>query len=206
MPPLSTHLHFATLLMNPQGIASQAGLFLLGPIAPDAFERDSEESFTQHHFIGQDGKISLTAFAQATGFSVPPSDQPEWSLGRGYYAHLWLDVYDQTRRGDLPAKRPNDLSDDNSRLGLRKETEYLNAPDVLEWVSKQFPWPDSVLTSPALGFIDVQRCRRLFQDVLAQTRESMKLPVQLVLIDPSEYGLFLRGAADKLLDESKDAA
>src|SRR4030067_2633506 len=131
MPPLTPHFRFAALVMPRLGLPPNAGLFLLGSLAPDAFEPDSEEGFTQHHFIGQDGKISLATFTQATGFSWRSAHEPGWPLTCGYYAHLWLDVFYRNHGDDLPVRRPNGMSDVDLRLTLRKETEYINSPHFL---------------------------------------------------------------------------
>jgi hypothetical protein len=93
MPPLSTHFRFVTLILPSLGIASHAGSFLFGVTAPDACEPASEERFSQYHFIGSNGQISLESFRKATSFTPTPSDDASWSFTCGYYSHLWLDVF-----------------------------------------------------------------------------------------------------------------
>jgi len=93
MPPLSAHFRFAAQIPPSLGIVSQAGSFLLGTTAPDAFEPESEASFSRHHFKNESGQISLPDFVKATRFLPRPVDHPAWSFTCGYFCHLWLDVF-----------------------------------------------------------------------------------------------------------------
>jgi hypothetical protein len=108
-----------------------ADSFLLGTTAPDAFESDSEESFSQQHFITADGRISLSGFLKQTNLILQPSNNPSWLFGCGYYSHLWLDVFYRDQADRIPIKKPVGMVEADLRKLARQGTEILNAPFVL---------------------------------------------------------------------------
>ncbi len=206
MPPLSTHFRFATLVMPSLGSVSQVGSFLLGTTAPDAFEPDSEDSFSQHHFKGGDGRISLQEFLKETNFIHQPYDNPAWSFICGYYSHLWLDIFYRDNADSLSFKKPIGMPDTDLRDLIRRETEILNAPFVLDFGNLPLPQSEDLLLPTGLEFVELERCIYLFSEVLKQSQAWSQLASTSKTIDEAEYATFLRDAAKLFTNEIQTAA
>lgn len=201
MPPLSTHFRLAALVMPSISIVSHVGSFLLGTTAPDAFVPESETSFSQHHFKGGGGRISLQDFLKATNLIHQPSDDAGWSFTCGYYCHLWLDVFYGNHADRLPIRRPPGMLDTDLRNLARKETEILNAPFVLKFSDSPVPESKDLLLPPGIEFIDLERCRYLFREVIKQSQGWSVPSPEFQLIDPMEYAAFLNEASRFFLSE-----
>jgi hypothetical protein len=187
--------------MPPLGIISHPGDFLIGTTAPDAFEPDSEISFSRHHFRGADGKISLLNFLKMTGFIGHPSDDPAWSFTCGYYCHLWLDVFYRDNAERIPFKRPAGLPDSDLRSLVRRETEILNAPFVLNIMDLPVSDLNTLKLPPGLEFIDLERCTHLFHEVVKQSQKWSNMTPKFKSMDPDELATFLTNAAKLFLNE-----
>ena len=207
MPPLSTHFRFAILLMPHLGIFTYQGDFVLGTTAPDAFEPDSEVSFSRHHFRAVDSTISLPDFLKATNFITQPSDNPAWSFACGYYCHLWLDVFYRDNAERISFKRPAGMSDSDLRSRVRRETEILNAPFVLK--ISNMPSSDLIQElklPPGLEFIDLERCTHLFHEVVQQSQVWSVPAPKFESREPGEFAAFLASASKLFLNEIQTTA
>jgi hypothetical protein len=198
MPPLSTHFRFTTLLTPLLDIASHSGHFLLGTTAPDAFEPENEESFAQHHFTGEDGRISLESFSKQTKFILQPCHDPSWSFQCGYYSHLWLDVFFREHADCLPIKRPSGMTDTDLRKLVRRETEILNAPFVL---SLALPQLEDLRLPVGLEFVQPALALQLFHDVVKQSQAWSRLSPAFETMDEAEYAAFFRNATQLFIKE-----
>jgi hypothetical protein len=206
MPPLSTHFRLATFVLSPLGVMSYASAFLLGTIAPDAFDPDSEESFSQHHFKGKDGRISLENFLKETNFIFKPSSNSSWSFSCGYYCHLWLDVFYRDNADRLPFKRPVGISDTDLRSLVRRETEILNAPCILE-IGNLFSSRSEDLSLPmGLEFVELERCFHLFREVSKQSQTWAQLVPTFESIDEGEYASFFENISKIFTNKIQNAA
>jgi len=201
MPPLSTHFRFAAQILPSLGVVSHAGSFLLGTTAPDAFEFESESSFSRHHFNSESGRISLPDFVKTMYFTFLPSDDSVWSFTCGYYCHLWLDVFYRNNADRISIQRPAGMPDADVRGLVRRETEILNAPYVLEAANLPIPQSEELLLPPGLEFVDPERCNQLVREVIKQSRELSILSPECELIDHAGYAAFLEYASKRFLDE-----
>lgn len=190
MPPLSSHFRLATLVTHQLGITPHEGAFLLGTTAPDAFDLDSEESFSQHHFRALDGRISLEGFLKQTHFVPKPSNNSTWSFSCGYYAHLWLDVFYRDHADSMPFRKPVGMEDADFRKLVRRETEILNAPFVLNASILKIPRFEDLSLPGGLEFVDLERCKHLFQEVLKQSEAWSQLAPASEAVDAAEYAAF----------------
>jgi hypothetical protein len=206
MPPLSSHFRFATLVMYQLRIKHREGAFLLGTTAPDAFDLDSEESFSQHHFRAMDGRISLEGFLKQTHFVSKSSNNSSWSFSCGYYAHLWLDVFYRDNVDRMPFKGPFDMENADFRKLVRRETEILNAPFVLNASNLKIPRFENLSLPGGLEFIDLERCKRLFQEVLKQSETWSQLTPTSDTVDAAEYAAFFAEVSKLFLSDFKYAA
>jgi hypothetical protein len=206
MPPLSTHFRLATLVTSSLGIVPHTGYFILGTTAPDAFEPDSEISFSRHHFRAVDGKISLPDFLKATGFLSHSSDDAAWSFTCGYYCHLWLDVYFRDSADRIPFRRPAGVQDSDLRSLVRKQTEILNAPFVLSLSHLPVSGLKALNLPPGLEFIDLERCTHLFHEVVKQSQAWSDPDPKFESMDPDEFAAFLADASMLFLLEIQTIA
>ena len=206
MPPLSTHFRLATLILPPLGITSYVAPFLLGTTAPDAFDPKSEESFSQHHFKGKDGHISLEKFLKETNFVLTPSDISSWSFTCGYYSHLWLDVFFRDNTDRLPFKKPVGISDTDLRCLVRRETEILNAPCVLELGDLLNSRHEGLSLPVGLEFVKLELCFDLFCEVIKQSQACVKLVPTFESIDEGEYTSFFEHISKMFWSEIQNAA
>jgi hypothetical protein len=188
------------------GVLSQAGCFLLGTTAPDAFEPDSEASFSQHHFRDESGRISLPNFVKATNFIHQPADNPTWSFTCGYFCHLWLDVFYRDNAERIPFKRPAGVPDSDLRNLVRRETEILTAPFVLN--IRDLPVSDlkALKLPPSLEFIDLERCIPLFHEVVKQSQAWSDPDPNFEAIDPEKFSAFLSDVSKLFLNEIQTTA
>jgi len=186
--------------MPPLGIVPYAGNFILGTTAPDAFEPEREASFSQHHFKKDDGRTCLPEFVQATYFMYQPIDDPAWSFTCGYYCHLWLDVYFSENSDRIPFKRPAGKSEAELRSLVRKETEILNAPFVLNLNDIPVLRPGDLVLPSSLGFVGAGRCIQLFYEVVEQSRAWSAPVYEFESIDPLDYAAFLEEASELFLN------
>jgi hypothetical protein len=180
------------------GIVSQVGSFLLGTTAPDAFEPDIENSFSLHHFNGEDRRISLTNFRKSTSFIYKPSDDSAWAFLCGYYSHLWLDVFFRENSDRISFKRPAGISDADMRSFVRNETEVLNAPFVLRFSDLSM---EDFLCPHGLEFVKPERCDHLFHEVITQSQTWAQSPTELITLDEAEYVTFLEDASKLFKEE-----
>lgn len=206
MPPLSTHFRIATLSLPSLGIVSNARFFFLGTTAPDAFTPDKEASFAQHHFKKENGPIDLPSFVQAANFMYRPTDDPVWSFTCGYFCHLWLDVFYRDNAERMPIKRPAGVPDSDLKSLVRRETEILNAPFVLN--IRNLPLSDlkALKLPPGLEFIDLERFTHLFHKVVKQSRRWSGQAPRFEAIDPAEYAAFLGNVSTLFLNEIQTTA
>ena len=205
MPPLSTHFRLATLVMPRMGITSNVSSFLLGTTAPDAFDPESEESFSQHHFNGKDGRISLENFLRETNFTFSPDDNSSGSFNCGYYCHLWLDVFFRDNADRLPFKKSLDMTDMNFRDLVRKETEILNAPFVLGVGNLSLPRSEDLLMQIGLEFVSVERCTYLFSEVVKQSQAWSQLVPTFEALDKAEYDTFFEDVSKLFINKLQNA-
>ena len=204
MPPLSTHFYVASLVLPSLEMAPHTASFLLGTTAPDAFDPQSEQSFSRYHFKRSDGRIGLQDFVEVTNFTNRPFDDPAWCFTCGYYCHLWLDAFYMDNAQHLHFKRPPGMPDADWRSLIRKESEILNAPFVLK--AGSLPQSDNLLLPAGLEFVNFERCIDLFHEVLRQSQTWSVLADELVSLDPGEYAAFLGEASKIFLDEFQAAA
>jgi hypothetical protein len=183
------------------GIMCHAGPFLLGTTAPDAFEPESEVSFSRHHFTGSDDRISLQKFLDAKNLSHEQSDESTWSFCYGYYCHLWLDVFYRDNADRILIERPADISDVELRSLVRREKEILNAPFVLDAAHLLTPRSDNLFLPPSLEFVDLERCINLFREVVKQSQEWSIFASDFKTIDSIRYAAFLESASHLFLEE-----
>ena len=206
MPPLSSHFHFAALVVPSLGIPSYVHSFTLGTFAPDAFDPEREGSFSQHHFKVMNERISLEDFRRETNFSLQPDNDSTWSFKCGYYCHLWLDVYYRDNADCLPFRRPLNMSDTDLRSLVRRETEILNAPFVLGVGDLSLPQRKEVVLPVGLEFIDIERCIQLFHEVVKQSLAWSKLVPTFESVDESEYTRFFGDVITLFLNEFQTTA
>jgi hypothetical protein len=190
MPPLSSHFRFAKLVMRQLRSTLHEGAFFLGTTAVDAFDPARAESFSQYHFRATDGRISLEDFLKQTNFELKPSINSSWSFSCGYYSHLWLDVFYRDHADRMPFRKPVRLEDADFRKLVRRETEILNAPFVLNASNLQIPWSENLSLPRGLEFVDLERCNRLFHEVLKQSETWSQLAATSEAVDAAEYAAF----------------
>jgi hypothetical protein len=190
MPPLSSHFRFATLVLQQLKIEGHESAFYLGATAVDTFDPEREESFSQHHFRAAGGRISLEGFLQQTHFALKPSKHSTWSFSCGYYSHLWLDVFYREQAERMPFRRPAGMEDADFRKLVRRETEILNAPFVLNAGKLHIPESDNFSLPIGLGFVDLERCKHLFYEVLKQSVAWSHLLPTSETVEAAEYAAF----------------
>jgi hypothetical protein len=199
MPPLSSHFRFASIVMRRLRITPHEGAFYLGATAVDAFDPEGEESFSQHHFRGADGRISLEGYLKQTNFMLEPSANSCWSFSCGYYSHLWLDVFYRGHAERMPFRRPAGMQDADFRQLVRRETEILNAPYVLNAGKAQIPQPEGLSLPGGLEFVDLVRCKQLFQEVLKQSEAWSRLEPTSEAVEAAGYADLFAEAAGLFL-------
>lgn len=199
MPPLSSHIRFATLVMRQLGFRRHQGAFFLGTTAADAFDPDGEESFSQHHFQAADGRTTLEGYHKRTSFALKPSMNSSWSFSCGYYSHLWLDVFYRGHAGRMPFRRPVGMVDADFRQLVRRETEILNAPFVLDAGKRRIPRSKDLSLPSGLEFVDLERCRRLFHEVLKQSETWSQQAPTSEAVEAAEYAAFFAEVAKLFL-------
>lgn len=206
MPPLSTHFRLATDVLQLLGVLSHVNSFVLGTTAPDAFDPDSEESFSNYHFKEKEERISLESFLRKTNFIFQPVNEPSWLFSCGYYCHLWLDVFFRDNAGYLPFRKPICLSDTDVGKLVRRETEILNAPFALKLESLPMPQPKNFLLPFGLEFVDVDRCVHLFYTVIKQSQTWSQLVPTFDAIDEAKYNAFFGDVSKIFMKEFQNAA
>jgi hypothetical protein len=202
MPPASTHLRFASLILPRLSVASLVGPFVLGSLAPDTFEPASEDSFVRHHFL-RDGRIHLRSFRRIT--SLPDEGQdPTSAFVAGYDAHLWLDVYFGEHSGAMVTRRPTSLSEAEIRRATRLEADFLHAPAVAAFLRCGPPDTRELALPPGLGFVDLERCAELWRTVREAAANLLGADVELVVLDEGGVRRFIEEAAEAYLRREAD--
>jgi hypothetical protein len=160
MPPLTAHLRFTSILAARGKIPARMDTFLLGCVAPDAFNPDVNSSFAQHHFSTESGGIELKAFQETTHLERLSTQSPALSFIYGYYAHLWLDIYFNEHGNELPVAKPLSILDAERKQAFRREVEFFDAPFILGLKNHLLVDFDSFTPPMGFEFVEITRCAR----------------------------------------------
>lgn len=91
------------------------------------------------------------------------------------------------------------MQDADFRQLVRRETEILNAPYVLNAGKVQIPRPEDLSLPGGLEFVDLVRCKQLFQEVLKQSEGWSRLEATSEAVEAAGYADLFAEAAGLFL-------
>ncbi len=93
------------------------------------------------------------------------------------------------------------MEDADFRKLLRRETEILNAPFVLNAGNLKIPRSEDLSLPSGLEFVDLKRCIHLFHEVLKQSETWSQLAPSSEAVDAAEYAAFFAEVARLFLSD-----
>jgi hypothetical protein len=197
LPGISTHVHFARLLLPELETSYNPFYFVLGSVATDCFEQGNDESFRLYHFIGPEGEIDLERFLDVTRITRQSGDLRQQSFIDGYCAHLWLDRYIHLHGDALPVVNPGNLTQDELRTLIRANIEWYDLIAIAPFVNT-IRQPSALIESfSGLTFVSLECAVRLYRQLINAVQAIYDKPARRVVIDQDQYTCFLAEATDK---------
>jgi hypothetical protein len=197
MPPLTTHLHFAWLLLPKLGIEGLAFPFVLGTAAPDCFEYEDQESFHRFHFSHEDDH-ELARFDREVIPTIKSLAPASIAFIFGYRAHLHLDEYFNQYGTVLSPEPPHNINEAEARRQTRAAANFHDRPAALRLLSLAFKkgQVDQLFVLPeALAFIPLSTARQSLADLQAKLQTGPVPPESGIVLDGTAYRGFLEEAA-----------
>lgn len=115
MADLTTHLHFAQMVIDDlEGEIDQL-MYYVGTVTPDT-SKDSA-LFREHHLLNIEGKIQIEMLR---GFSDDIIDSDFRSFYLGYLVHLYVDYYYDAHRSELYLSRLTSIDEKIAALNAIK--------------------------------------------------------------------------------------
>ncbi|MFO7887599.1 MAG: hypothetical protein R6U59_04705 [Eubacteriales bacterium] len=188
MAQLSTHLHFAKLIIENIQDDIEVPPFLLGISAPDTYSNN--KTYLKYHYIKDrengDDDIDVHEFYEKFNFNKLEKSKKWFVIG--YYAHLWFDEY---------------IKFNTNRLTLRNN-EGLNGKELSQHIKDLFKHYDRQITEEyydknikekienyklnlnlkPLKFIKINKCKEI---LLSELDKGPKYDIREDLIYKDEY-------------------
>ncbi len=197
MPGISTHVHFARLLLPKLETPYDSFYFVSGSVAADCFEQGDDESFRLYHFIGPEEEIDLERFLDVACITRQSGDLRQRSFIDGYYAHLWLDRYVRLHSDALPVVNPGNLTQDELRALIRANIERYDLIAIVSFVNTIRQPSTLIEPFSGLTFVSLERSVRSYRQLINAAQTVGDKPAQRVVIDRDQYTYFLAEATDK---------
>jgi hypothetical protein len=93
------------------------------------------------------------------------------------------------------------MEDAEFRKLVRRETEILNALFVLNAGKLQIPRSENFSLPGGLEFVDLERCNRLFHEVLKQSETWSRMAPMSETVEAAEYAAFFEEVSRLFLSD-----
>lgn len=199
MPPLTAHVHFASILLPRLKPRYDAVWFLRGSVAPDCFDRDDPESWRSSHFVGARSCPDPELFLSRQGPGV--KSKARAAVLSGYYAHLWLD--EQFRPGgmELPIAAPPGMPQEQIRQLIQSQTRRCDLLETREflrpYITLASEWDSEPVPADVteISFWSHGEVSRLIARIVSASQSPLDAAEEPAIIDPRFYCAMLSDLA-----------
>ena len=188
MAQLSTHLHFAKLVIENIQDDIEVPPFLLGITAPDTFINN--KTYLKYHYIKDkengDDDIDVHEFYEK--FNLKKLSKPVKWFVVGYYAHLWFDEYIKFNSNKLTLRNNDDLESSELSQCIKDLFKHYDRQITEEYYSEDIKTKIKNiklnLNLKTLKFIKIEKCKGL---LITELNKGPKNDVKEDLIYKDEY-------------------
>lgn len=200
MPPLTAHIHFASMLLPRLGPRYDALWFLLGSVAPDCFDRASQESWASSHFVGSASRPDTNLFLSKSKPGL--QDAASAAVFAGYFAHLWLDERFSPGGVELPIQIPAGASAGSIRGLVQSQTRRYDLIETRQFLSAYVgrlqeashgPLPKALTDCPLYSHSEASD---LLAKVIEASQAKIAAEASPLVIDRRAYSSMLSNLAD----------
>jgi len=172
MAQLSTHLHFAKLVIENVQDEIEVPPFLLGITAPDTY--NTNKTYLKYHYIKDrdngDDDIDVHEFYEKFNLNKL-SKSLKWFV-IGYYAHLWFDEYIKFNTNRLTLRNNEGLEDKELSKCIKDLFKHYDRQVTEDYynstVKKNIENFKLNLNLKPLKFIKVDRCKEVLMNELSK--------------------------------------
>ncbi|HCX02843.1 MAG TPA: hypothetical protein DHM42_00030 [Clostridiales bacterium] len=200
MAQLSTHLHFAKLVIENIQDDIEVPPFLLGITAPDTYTNN--KTYLKYHYIKDrdngDDDIDVHEFYEKFNLSKL-SNSHKWFV-IGYYAHLWFDEYIKFNSNRLTLRNNEGLSDSELSQCIKDLFKHYDRQITEDYygtnIKKTIESFDLNLNLKTLKFIKINRCKEVLLNELSKGPKNV---IREDLIYKDEYLELIDNSVEKFL-------
>jgi len=188
MAQLSTHLHFAKLVIENIQEDIEVPPFLLGITAPDTYTNN--KTYLKYHYIKDrdngDDDIDVHEFYEKFNLKKL-SKSIKWFI-IGYYAHLWFDDYFKFNSNKLTLRNNEDLASSELSQCVKDLFKHYDRQITEDYYDKKTKKNIEEyklnLSLKSLKFIKIEKCKDI---LLKELNKGPKDDVKEDLICEDEY-------------------
>ncbi len=200
MAQLSTHLHFAKLVIENIQDDIEVPPFLLGITAPDTYTNN--KTYLKYHYIKDrdngDDDIDVHEFYEKFNFNKL-SKSLKWFV-IGYYAHLWFDEYIKFNTNRLTLRNNEGLEDKELSQCIRDLFKHYDRQITEDYydntMKKNIENYKLILNLKPLKFIKIDRCK---EALLAELSKGPVNDIKEGLIYEEDYLKLIDSSVIKFL-------
>lgn len=200
MAQLSTHLHFAKLVIENIQDDIEVPPFLLGITAPDTYANN--KTYLKYHYIKDrdngDDDIDVHEFYEKFNFNKL-SKSLKWFV-IGYYAHLWFDEYIKFNTNRLTLRNNEGLEDKELSQCIRDLFKHYDRQITEDYydntMKKNIENYKLILNLKPLKFIKIDRCK---EALLAELSKGPVNDIKEGLIYEEDYLKLIDSSVIKFL-------
>lgn len=188
MAQLSTHLHFAKLVIENIQDDIEVPPFLLGITAPDTYTNN--KTYLKYHYIKDrdngDDDIDVHEFYEKFNFKKL-SKSHKWFV-IGYYAHLWFDEYIKFNSNKLTLRNNDDLKSSELTQCIRDLFKHYDRQITEDYYDEKLKknildYKINLSLKP-IKFIKIDRCKEI---LINELNKGLTNDVKEDLIYEDEY-------------------
>jgi len=188
MAQLSTHLHFAKLVIENIQDDIEVPPFLLGITAPDTFINN--KTYLKYHYIKDkengDDDIDVHEFYEK--FNLEKLSNPIKWFVIGYYAHLWFDEYIKFNSNKLTLRNNYNLESSELSQCIKNLFKHYDRQITEDYYSENIKTKIKNiklnLNLKTIKFIKIEKCKGL---LITELNKGPKNDVKEDLIYKDEY-------------------
>ena len=200
MPGVSTHVNFARLILTRIERQYDVSSFVWGTIAPDCFDRKSDESFYNYHFARETSASNLEYFMKVTHISRQSHNISIQSFIDGYYSHLWFDNFTRIHENLLRVTNPSELPQDELNLAMKSNIEQYDLADTATFLEKMGKSPPLRKSIPGLEFVSFECVTRFVSQLTDSSKKVQEISSFPVILARDDYNCFLENAVDEFVN------
>ncbi len=205
MPDKSTHLNFSVLYLLKSKVNFNPSTLILGTLAPDlVWEQtqdslDIDEEFKKSHFLDDDKKVDLHGYTQFINFPKI-KDINEKSFFIGYYCHLWLDNYFESKGKELISENIDSI---DKKKTAKNNIMHYNIENTREFFNNLIV-EESFDIFKGFESITFDRLYKSYSNYIEFTLSISSVSSNdQILIEKSRYDSFINEALSKFIEDTK---